>query len=82
MPPDSNNLLAYCDGHEDCAPEELCKDITSNFPKLECRPAATACFMGERRLCQTVADCPECAPQRPQQACNPLGTFPVSTCLF
>lgn len=82
-PVDSNNLLAYCDGPEDCPAGESCKDITSNFPSLQCRPTSTPCFRGERRLCQTVSDCPTCdRPLNPAQACNPLRYYPVSLCLF
>lgn len=82
-PADSNNLLAYCDGPEDCPPGETCKDITSNFPSLRCRPTTTPCFRGERRLCETVADCPSCdRPLTPAQACNPLRYYPVSVCLY
>lgn len=82
-PPDSQNLLAFCDGPEDCPLGETCKDITSNFPSLRCRPTTTPCFQGERRLCESVVDCPTCdRPLRPTQSCNPLGSYPVSICLF
>ena len=79
----TDRVAVYCDEHADCAPGELCKEFLGELARIACGPANTPCFRGERRLCNSVADCPTCDQVlNPPQACNALGVYPASVCVY